>query len=81
MSRTSFTHGHVSLMKQEFVATHGYTILQEVDKTWQILHRPAFTRVTLLLKRREKQLFCGINILLEGVSVTQLASNVGNSVW
>ena len=29
---------HVSLIKQQSVVTHWYTVLQETEKTWQILH-------------------------------------------
>jgi hypothetical protein len=29
----------ISLMKQQFVVTHQYTILQETEKTWPILNR------------------------------------------
>jgi hypothetical protein len=32
-------------------------------------------------KYKEKQFFCGYNILTEGVFLTQLSSNVGISVW
>jgi hypothetical protein len=33
------------LMKQQFVITLRYTILQEREKTWQILNRPTLKHV------------------------------------
>jgi len=35
----------ISLIKQQFVVTHQYTILKETEKTRQILNRPAFRHI------------------------------------
>jgi hypothetical protein len=65
-------------MKQQFVVTHQHKIL-ETAKTWPILNRPTIKHVMFLLKYKDKQFFCGHNIL--SVFVTQLSSNAGISVW
>jgi hypothetical protein len=62
-------------MEQQIVVTQQYTILQETQKTPQIINRPIFQHVMLLRKYKEKQFLCGHNILTEGVLVTQLSSN------
>jgi len=49
----------IPLMKQQTVVTHQYTILQEKERTWQILNRPTLKNVTILKKYTEKQFsFC-----------------------
>jgi hypothetical protein len=48
---------YMSLMKQQFVVTHRYTILQKTYKTWQIINRPPLEHVTFLRKCKEKQFF------------------------
>lgn len=35
----------ISLMKQQFVVTHQYTVLKKTEKTRQILNRPAFRHI------------------------------------
>jgi hypothetical protein len=47
---------HKSLMKQQTVVTHRYTILQGTKKTWPILNRPALKHVIPLWKCKEKQI-------------------------
>jgi hypothetical protein len=54
-------------MKQQFVITHGDTILQETEKTWSILKRPTMKHVMFLKKYKDRQFFCGHNILTEGM--------------
>jgi hypothetical protein len=44
-------------MKQQFVVTHRYTILQETEKPWPILNRPTFNHEMFLRKYKEKQFF------------------------
>lgn len=46
----------MSLLKQQFVVTYRYTILQETEKTWQIFNRPTLKHITFLQKQ-EKQFF------------------------
>jgi len=60
-------------MKQPFVTTHQYTILQ----------RPTFKHVMFSLKKnkgggRDRKVSCEHKILIAGVLVTHLASNVAN---
>jgi hypothetical protein len=47
----------IFLMKQQFVVTHRHTILQEAEKTWQILNRPTLKHVMFLRKYKAKDLF------------------------
>jgi hypothetical protein len=47
----------MSLMKEQFVVTHGYTILQETEDTWQIINRPTFKHVMFPWKYMVKQFF------------------------
>jgi hypothetical protein len=72
--------GQISFMKQQFVITHWYIILQETEKTWLILNTPTLNAM-FLQKYKDKQFFCGHNILTESVFVTHLFSNVGILVW
>jgi hypothetical protein len=44
-------------MKQQFVITHRYTVLQETEETWQIPNRPTHKNVMFLRKYKEKQFF------------------------
>jgi hypothetical protein len=44
-------------MKQQFVVTHRYTILQETQKTWTILNRPTLKRVVFIRTYKDKN-FC-----------------------
>jgi hypothetical protein len=67
-------------MKQKFVVTHRYTILEETEEARQIINGTTVKHVMLLQKYKEKQFFCDHNILTEGVFVTQLSSNAGISV-
>jgi len=55
----------LSLMKQQFVVTHQYTILKETEKTRQILNRPTFRHI--FYKDIKRSNFCGHNILTAGV--------------
>jgi hypothetical protein len=75
---------NTSLVKQQYVITYWYTILQE-QKTWQIL-----TILTLSTCFYENMsifffFFCGSMILTEGICVcvckTHLCSNWRHSVW
>ena len=43
-----FLFEYKSLMKQQFVITHRYTILQPTEKTWPIHNIPALKHVTFL---------------------------------
>ena len=45
------------------------------------LNRPTVKYIMFLRKYKKEQLCCGHNILTEGVSVTQLSSDGGISVW
>jgi hypothetical protein len=45
-----------------------------------IASRPKLQHVTFLLKYKDKQFFCGHNILTEVMFVTQLSSDAGISV-
>jgi hypothetical protein len=72
---------NISFMKQQFVLTHQYTILQETEKPWQILYSPTYKHVMFLWKYTEKQLFCGYSILRKDVFLTQVSSNVGILFW
>lgn len=67
-------------MKQQFVVTHRYVVLQETELPRQILNRPTF-RHFLKQKYKKQQFYSGYNNLIEGLFVTQLRSNVGISVW
>jgi hypothetical protein len=58
-------------MKQQFVVTDWYTVLQET-KIESILNRPALKHVMFLWKCNDKQFFCGHNVLNECVFVTHL---------
>ena len=66
----------ISLMKQQFVVTHWYTILQDKENTWQILNKQTCEHAMFLWKHKLKIFF-----LTEGVSLTQLSSKVGILVW
>jgi hypothetical protein len=67
-------------MKQQFVVTNTYSFLQDTGKTSPILNRRTFKHVMFLLKYKDSNVFCGHNILTEGVFVTQLFISVGISV-
>jgi len=58
--------------------TQQYTVLQETEKTWQILNRPKLKRCVFKKIMEHGFLFCGNNTLTEGVFVNQPSSNVGN---
>jgi hypothetical protein len=66
-------------MKQQFVVTHRYIILQQTD----IRDRLSIgQRSSMFLRKyKDKQHFCEQNIWTEGVFVTQLSCHAGNSVW
>jgi hypothetical protein len=59
-------------MKQQFVITHQYTVLQKKEKTSQILNTITLKQAMSLCKYKEQQLLHGHNILTEGVFVTEL---------
>jgi hypothetical protein len=44
-------------MKQQFVPTHRYTILQQTYKAWLILSRPTTQYVMFLQEYKDKQFF------------------------
>jgi len=50
----------VSFMKQKFVETQQYTILQKREKTWTILLRRVTKHVMFLRKYWDKQFFVDI---------------------
>ena len=55
-------------MKQQFAVTQRYAVLEETEKTWQILNKPTFKHVVFFRKYKQKQFFfCGYKILMEGV--------------
>ena len=60
-------------MKQQFLVTHRYTILQDTRKTWRILSR----RVVFWRKYKDKQFFGGQYILRVGVFVSHLSGDEG----
>jgi hypothetical protein len=59
---------------QKFLVTQEYTILQEREKIWTILGRPALKQ-GMFFENMKKSKFCGHNILIERVFVTMLSSN------
>ena len=63
-------------MKEKSVATHQYTILQDIEKMRLIHTRPTFKLVMFLQKYKDKQYFCVHNISTENVFVTQVSINV-----
>jgi hypothetical protein len=75
------TCSRISLVKQQFVITHQFRIFQETENTWLILNRTALKHVMFLRQYKDKQFFCGHNILTEGLFVMHLSSNAGISVW
>ena len=66
-------------MKQQFLLTHHYTILQETAKSDQS-STGKLKHVMFLQKYKAKQFSYVHNILKEGVFVAQLSNNVGISV-
>jgi hypothetical protein len=54
--RCSVRH-NISLMKQQFIITHRHTILQQTEKAWPILNRPALKHVVFLRNTRTSNLF------------------------
>jgi len=62
----------ISLLKQRFVLTHRYTILQVTEKTWLILCRSALKHVIFLQIYKDKQCFCGCSILTDCVGFEKL---------
>jgi hypothetical protein len=62
-------------MKEQSVATHQYTILQDTQKMWLIHTRPTLKLVMFLQKYKDKQYFRGHNISTENVFVTQVSIN------
>ena len=67
----------ISAMKQQFVASHQYSALQQTEETSQLYDIAAFKQVMFLRNYKDQlQYFvCGQNVLTEGVFVTQLSSN------
>ena len=63
------------LMKQQFIISHWYTVLQKTEKLWPMLNWPPVKDVMFLQKYKGKQFVCGYNIVTEGVIVIQLSSN------
>jgi hypothetical protein len=76
----TYIHIHRSQMKQQSVVSRRYTVLQEIEETWQILNTPTRKHAMFLRKYEERIFFCGHNILTEGVCVTQRSSKAGISV-
>jgi hypothetical protein len=68
-------------MKQQSVVTDRHTVLWKAEKTRPILIRLKHTHDMCLPRYKDKSLFCGQNILTEGVFLSQLSSNAGISVW
>jgi len=60
-------------MKEQPVATHQYTILQDTQKIWLIHTRPTLKLAMFLQKYKDKQYFRGHNIWTENVFVTQMS--------
>jgi hypothetical protein len=80
LHRSTSRKENVSLMKQQFAVTHRHTVYgrqKKPDLSW-IDQR--LSTLCFLQKYKEKQFFCGNNILT-GVFVTQLSSDAGISVW
>ena len=71
----------LSLMIKQYALTHPPTRLQDSEKTWPILIRPTLRLVLLLRNCKNKQLYCGHNILTENVFVAQMSSYEGICVW
>ena len=66
--------------RNRFVITHWYTVLQETNLAWS----SNFYQLSTLRfygNVRTYNIFCGHNILTEGVFATQQSSNAGISVW
>jgi hypothetical protein len=68
----------MSLMQQQFAVTHRYTLLQEKDKPSPIFSRLTLQRGTFLRKYKEKQLFCGHNVLKKGAFVKEISKAAWN---
>ena len=68
-------------MKQQFVVTNRYTVLDETEKTCHILNKATVKSVRFLRKYAKLFFFflCTYTILT-GVFVTQLSINAGISV-
>ena len=67
-------------MKQQFVITHQQTILQETEKPhWSSIDQHLACYV--FKKCKDKQFFCGHNILTEVEFVNQPSSNARISIW
>jgi hypothetical protein len=71
---------YIRLKAEKFIVTHRHTVLQETELTWQIINRSHLS-VFCFYENIKRSSFCGHNILIEGVFVTHLSSNVGISVW
>jgi hypothetical protein len=56
------------------------TVLQETEKSWQILGEQ-LTMLRFYLKYKGKKFCCGHNILTEGVFVSQQSGDTDISVW
>ena len=52
-------HCDISLIKQQYVVTHRYTVWQQTEGNGQILNGPTLKHVMFLRKYKEKQLFVG----------------------
>ena len=46
-TQMQFMAASISIMKQQFVITHRYRVLQETETTWQILNRQTFKHLLL----------------------------------
>jgi hypothetical protein len=71
---------YIRLKAEHFIVTNRHTFLQETELTWQIINRPHLS-VLCVYENIKRSSICGHNILIEGVFVTQMSSNVGISVW
>jgi hypothetical protein len=70
----------ISLMQQQFVITHWYTVLQKTGETWHIPNGHTHKHGMFLQKCKDKQLLVNI-AFWQQVYLTQLSTNEGISVW
>ena len=69
----------LKFMKEQFVVTHRYTILQVLKLDRSLIDKYLSMLGFMKIKGQEKFIFCGHKIFTEGVFVTQLFSNAGIS--
>ena len=68
---------HISHMKEQFLVTHRYTVLQQTERTRTMFSRPTLKRYI----RTSNLFFCGHSILTEGVYVAQMSRNTRIPFW